>query len=137
MNRGMRRTRSGGPTQTLITFVRSCVPEIALGASLLDGKPAFSEIAIRESERQRISRELHDSTSQLLVVLQLKLGELGRSGVPGTELLLHEITEIVRDVHRSIGHVRSTQKASEEDAEGASIAVARLFQSLGRLDQSA
>ena len=103
----------------------------------MDGKPAFSEIAIRESERQRISRELHDSTSQLLVVLQLKLGELGRSGVPGTELLLHEITEIVRDVHRSIGHVRSTQKASEEDAEGASIAVARLFQSLGRLDQSA
>jgi len=90
---------------------------------------------MRDAERQRIARELHDSTSQLLVALQLKLGELGRSRVPRP--VLDVMAEVIRDIQNSIKQISSRRSNGDEDTDGAKAAVAKMFYSIGTLDRSA
>ena len=66
-----------------------------------------SDNSIRAAERNRISRELHNSTSQLLVALQLQLGQLRT--VPAildtAQPLLGEIAETLQNIHESIRQI--------------------------------
>ena len=56
----------------------------------------------RADERRRIARELHDSTSQLLVVLQLQLHQLGNLSRPEAEPLIHECQETIKEIRQQI-----------------------------------
>ena len=101
------------------------------------GSSRASEGAIREAERRRISRELHDSTSQLLVALELQVGELRRSGVATAGPLLDDMGQTIRDIHSSIGRISSLRRDEGEDADCAKVVVAKLFYSIGTLNRSA
>jgi signal transduction histidine kinase len=66
---------------------------------------------IRAAERLRIAQELHDSTSQLLAVLQLTLGRMRRHGIAELEPNIAECEDIVAEVGRQmreIGHPAHT-----------------------------
>ena len=57
----------------------------------------------QEMERRRIARELHDSTSQMLVALQLNLINLQRSRPqPETDALIADCKQTVMDMQREI-----------------------------------
>jgi signal transduction histidine kinase len=57
----------------------------------------------QEGERRRIARELHDSTSQLLVALQLNLASLKRAKDRSTsEALIADCNKVLQEVHREI-----------------------------------
>jgi two-component system, NarL family, sensor kinase len=57
----------------------------------------------QEDERRRIARELHDSTSQLLVSLQLNLARLGHENTsPECAAILGECKETLREMHDEI-----------------------------------
>jgi len=84
-----------------------------------------------------MSRELHDSTSQLLVALQLQLGELRRSRDPAAEPVLDAMATIIRDIHKSISQIGLEQSLEYDDAVDARIAVSRMFYPLGSRNQSA
>jgi signal transduction histidine kinase len=71
-----------------------------------DWDPA-EEAPTRSDERQRIARELHDSTSQLLVVLQLQLSQLNRLAAPGAESLIEECRQIIEELHEQIRAMNS------------------------------
>lgn len=57
----------------------------------------------QESERRRMARELHDSTAQLLVSLQLDLANLGRTSEgPDVDSIIAECKKTVRDVQQEV-----------------------------------
>jgi two-component system NarL family sensor kinase len=57
----------------------------------------------QESERRRMARELHDSTAQLLVSLQLDLANLGRNSTgQDVEALIAECKKTVREVQQEV-----------------------------------
>ena len=56
----------------------------------------------QESERRRMARELHDSTSQLLVVLQLNLMNLDRQASAEAEAIVSDCKNVVQAIHREI-----------------------------------
>ena len=54
-------------------------------------------------ERLRVARDLHDCTSQMLVVLQLDLGRLKRSGGgPEVASLVEEIEQVIHEMREQI-----------------------------------
>ena len=56
----------------------------------------------RSDERQRVARELHDSTSQLLVVLRLQLSQLDQFACPETAPLIEECRQAIQAIHAQI-----------------------------------
>ena len=57
----------------------------------------------QESERRRMARELHDSTAQLLVSLQLDLASLGRTSDPSAvDAIVAECKKTVREVQQEV-----------------------------------
>ena len=88
---------------------------LAYVSSETDGRFAFAargvaassehEHLIRADERRRIGRELHDSTAQLLVALQLKLAGMKHMGGAGPGL--HEADTVIADIHRQIRSICS------------------------------
>lgn len=63
-----------------------------------------NESHIRSDERHRIAREVHDSTSQLLVVLQLHLHRLQEGASPDAQSIIDEL-------RRTIGKIREEIRA--------------------------
>jgi signal transduction histidine kinase len=55
-------------------------------------------LAIRAAERMLIAQELHDSTLQLLAVVQLNLGRMRRQDTDELEANIAECEEIVAQV---------------------------------------
>lgn len=95
------------------------------------------ESFIKAAERQLVARELHDTTSQLLVALQLQLEELRRtSSTPNAERILNEMAEVIRDIHSSIRKIGSGRGVEHADADG-QVKIARIFHSLATLNGSA
>ena len=89
-----------------------------------------SDNLIRAAERQRISRELHESTSQLLVALQLQFGQLRYSIAPGTaEQLFDEISETLQNLHVTIKQI-GMQRDDDEALADRQVRTARAFYSL-------
>ena len=72
------------------------------GSSGPQGTEPIKEFILRSDERARIGRDLHDSTSQLLVLMQLKLGELRRSGSPDARAIVEECEQVIRDLREQI-----------------------------------
>ena len=63
---------------------------------------------IRASERMRIAQHLHDSTLQLLAVVQLTLGRMRRQGLEDLEANITECEEMIAQIGgqmRQIGNV--------------------------------
>lgn len=87
---------------------------------------------LRSDERSRIARKLHDSTFQLLVALQLDLGQLRRLGAPAAEPLLDEMEQVLRDIQKSIREIGSGQSDADDEAR---VRVAKVFHSLGMPDR--
>jgi signal transduction histidine kinase len=88
------------------------------------------ETAARAAERQCVSRELHDTTSQLLVALNLQLEQLRRTCPATAEALLNEMAHVIQSIHKSIRKIRSGQSGEDEDGRAAQSEIARVFYSL-------
>lgn len=94
-----------------------------------------SDESIRAAERQRIARQLHDSTSQLLVALQLQLGELKVSpGVGAAQPLLDEIAETLQSIHATIKEIE--QPASDQVLQDRRVETAKRFYSLSQASRA-
>lgn len=63
---------------------------------------------VRAAERLRIAQELHDSTSQVLAVLQLTLGRMRRQGICELEANIAECEEMVAQVGRQMRQIANT-----------------------------
>lgn len=95
------------------------------------GNSSFGN-SIRAAERLRISRELHDSTSQLLVALQLQLGQLRTfPGLGSAELLLDDIGDTLRSIHESIKRIETYTKDNDV-LENRQVQTAKVFLSLAK-----
>lgn len=84
---------------------------------------------VRAAERQRISRELHNSTSQLVVALQLQVGQLRSCLAPSTaEHLWGEIADTLQSIHESIKQIGMQRGEGDEDGlEERQVQTAKLF----------
>lgn len=77
------------------------------GGDPIHGRPRpepADEGSIRADERRRIARELHDSTSQMLTVFELELGQLRRLSHPGAEPLIEECERVIGEIR---DHIRA------------------------------
>lgn len=88
--------------------------------------PTTDEGSIRASERKRISRGLHDSTSQLLTALQLQIGYLRGLELQDAEPLIEEMAETIQEIRLSIKQIE-TQPSDFGDSGEAQRAIARRF----------
>ena len=61
-----------------------------------------SPLWVRADERRRVARELHDSTSQLLVVIHLHLARLRRNGSPELDAAVTECDQTIADIREQI-----------------------------------
>lgn len=109
--------RSGQSTQTSLFGTFAAVPDPAYARFAQHGTDLISiqawtdtEQLIRQDERDQIARELHDSTSQLLVVLGLQLTRLRQlSFAPVSSVVdevMSELSSTLDELHdgvRSIG----------------------------------
>ena len=66
----------------------------------------------RTAERLRIGQHLHDSTSQLLAVLQLTLGRMRRQGIETLEVNIAECEEIIAQIAARIREIGSAESFS-------------------------
>ena len=64
--------------------------------------PSIDEGAARSDERRIIARELHDSTSQTLVVLQLELAQLKRLKVLGAPAIIADCERVIDEIRGQI-----------------------------------
>jgi signal transduction histidine kinase len=64
---------------------------------------SHSVIEHQAEERQRIARELHDSTTQLLACVSMKVGQLRRaSGIPELPTILDELDQLLAETQEEI-----------------------------------
>jgi signal transduction histidine kinase len=63
---------------------------------------------VRTAERLRIAQFLHDSTSQLLAVLQLTLGRMRRQGIDDLEVSIAECEEIIAQIGGKMREIGQT-----------------------------
>ena len=63
---------------------------------------------IRAAERMRIAQQLHDSTLQLLAVLQLNLGRMRRQGTERLEANITECEEMIAQIGLQMRQIGQT-----------------------------
>jgi signal transduction histidine kinase len=78
----------------------SCIRPFLLQAG--DSVHEDSPLWVRADERRRVARELHDSTSQLLVVIHLHLARLRRNGSPELDAAVGECDQTIADIREQI-----------------------------------
>jgi len=94
------------------------------------------DAAIRREERGRIGRDLHDSTSQLLVALQLNLECLKQSSKPAnSRRLFLALEQILQELHSEVRGISSFDDPSslEEDLPAALRTMAAHFELLTQI----
>jgi len=118
--------------KTRIEFAPTNIQECSDGGVMVRtrDKIVADDFAVVQAERRRVARELHDSTSQLLVVLQLHLGELRRSRTANQEPVLDEMAQTIRDIQSSIIEIGRGRSGRVDDV--APLVIARQFHSFGR-----
>lgn len=94
----MRDKSSGGSAN----HTAAVSPSPLLSGNVSDKAAIEYVIAIRAAERCRIAQELHDSTLQLLALIQLNLGRMRRQGNEDLQANIAECEEIVSQVGRQI-----------------------------------
>jgi len=95
-----------------------------------DVRKALSES--QSAERQRLTRELHDSTSQLLVGTQLLFGSLKpKVDSPDVLAIIEEVQELVRDAQREIRSISYLSQPPALEKWSFTEAVERLLQGFG------
>ena len=95
-----------------------------------------SDNSIRAAERHRIARALHNSTSQLLVALQLQLGQLRNCPALGAaQSLLDEIAETLQGIHESIKQIE-TEPIDDGALDDRQVQTAKMFLSLAKRIQA-
>lgn len=92
---------------------------------------ADTESSIRENERQRISRDLHNTTSQLLTVLQLHIGQLRRQQLASAEPIISEMAGVIHEIRLSIKQIEA-QQSDGHDCGELRESVAKAFFALNR-----
>ena len=95
------------------------------------------ENAIRVSERQRISRELHDSTAQLLEALQQQLGRLRAAGIKSCDPIMAELAGIIEEIRKSIAHLGDARESPEPFVLNGREEIAKRFYSVGSVESHA
>jgi two-component system, NarL family, sensor kinase len=81
----------------------------------------------QEDERRRMARELHDSTSQMLVALRYDLSRLGREKVgPDAFAIIHECKEMLQEIQREIRTFSFVAHPPSLTADGLAIALQNL-----------
>jgi signal transduction histidine kinase len=86
-------------------FILATVHDVTELASLKRQRRRLGSQLLRaqENERRRMARDLHDSTSQALVALQLSLHKLSKEYPSASgEALVAECQEAIQEVHREI-----------------------------------
>ena len=83
------------------------------------------EESIRANERKRISRDLHNSTSQLLTALQLQIGRLRRFERHDVQPVVEEMSQTIEEIRLSIRQIETS--SGFEDREEARHAIAKHF----------
>lgn len=83
----------------------TAVPSPLLSGNVSDKSAIEYVIAIRAAERGRIAQELHDSTLQLLALIQLNLGRMRRQGTEDLEANIAECEEMISQVGRQIRNI--------------------------------
>jgi signal transduction histidine kinase len=80
-----------------------------LGGRLATSSGSDSESPLHRSERdalheerRRVGRDLHDGTSQLLTLMQLKFAELRRSNEPDTAAIIEQCEDAIREIREQI-----------------------------------
>ena len=99
--------------------------------------PPEDEAAIRDRERQRISRELHDGTTQLLVALQLQLARLRHDGQGANNELIDEMCDLIQEIQQSIREVQNGSPdgpARDKCFTDRQRAIAKVYFSLRNID---
>src|SRR5438309_8075034 len=85
------------------------------------------------TERQRLTRELHDSTSQLLVAAQLMAGRLKRTLLDHDALaIVAELQELVTEVQQEIRSISYLSQPPALETLSFTEAVKRLVEGFGR-----
>lgn len=87
--------------------------------------PKADEDSIRASERSRISRDLHNSTLQLLTALQLQIGHLRRLERYDAQRLVEEMAQTIEEIRLSIRQIETSD--GFEDWDEARLAIASRF----------
>jgi nitrate/nitrite-specific signal transduction histidine kinase len=72
------------------------------GSGRRTGPAGGQEQLLRWDERRRVAKDLHDSTSQLLVLLDLQLARLRRSGASEALPLIEECSGTIREIREQI-----------------------------------
>src|SRR4051794_1513197 len=92
-----------------------------------------STIEVQSAERQRVSRELHDSTSQLLTSIGLVLGRLRHDlDDPKSAELLDEMQQLLSETHREIRAISYLGQPLALENAGLSAALGLLVDGFGR-----
>src|SRR4249919_1803095 len=92
-----------------------------------DVRKALSES--QSAERPRLTRELHDSTSQLLVGTQLLFGSLKpKVDSPDVLAIIEEVQELLRDAQREIRSISYLSQPPALEKWSFTEAVERLVQ---------
>ena len=86
----------------LETRTTGATPHLLYSGHVSDQSAIEHLLFIRGDERRRIAKELHDSTSQLLAILQLNLGCLRRQAGAGCEATIIECEGIIAEIGRAI-----------------------------------
>lgn len=87
----------------------------------------------RQSERERIGRELHDSTMQFLIGAALSLGHLRRSGVnEKARVLVTEIEDLLVKAQNELRSISYLAHAHDFEDEDLRIAVRKLVEGFAR-----
>jgi signal transduction histidine kinase len=93
-----------------------------------------TESSIRANERRRISRELHNSTSQLTTALQLLIGHLRRQDLPTAIPITAKMDQVVQEIVQSIKQIATQQSQDGHDCGELNEEIAKRFYALGDLE---